>query len=279
MTIYEDIKRGIACDTIQDAGTIREKAVCLAAHPGRLAIFPLIRWFEKRYQGKYRFARLTFSFDLILVGIAIGLGIVALALAVYKPSTFADKIVFQADVAPHEVVSGAPSTLVIRYTNNTGEELRDAKLLLSFPAHFLLQDVKSESGLAHGRTTDLGTIPADGVGSVKVRGVMFGDVGGDQTFVSTLTFVHGEKNVPDAKTDTHVFRPVRSTLDLSAVPVAKSMTALPVIVDPSASFTYIEQLAHGHSIKMVLMPFLVKLSPNARGSKSSLYRAMFCGMN
>lgn len=215
MTINEDIKRGIACDTIQDAGTIREKAVCIAAHPGRIAIFPLIRWFEKRYHGKYRFARLTFFFDLVLVGIAIGLGIVALALAVYTPSTFADKIVFQADVAPHEVVSGAPSTLVIRYTNNTGEELRDAKLLLSFPAHFLLQDVESESGLTHGRTTNLGTIPVDGVGSVRVRGVMFGDVGGDQTFVSTLTFVHGEKNVPDAKTDAHVFRPVRSTLDLS----------------------------------------------------------------
>ncbi|OGL95853.1 hypothetical protein A2348_00380 [Candidatus Uhrbacteria bacterium RIFOXYB12_FULL_58_10] len=215
MSLIEEFNHGIACNSIKDAKTVREKAVCLAAHPGRIAVFPLVHWFEKRYRGKYRFARLTFLFDLVLVGIAIGLGLIALAFAVYTPTSFADHILFQADVAPHEIVSGAPSTLVIRYKNDTGEELRDAKLLLNFPAHFLLQELEHDTVPRHGQTIDVGTIPPDAVGSVKIRGVMFGDVGGKQTFVSTLTFTHGEKNVPGTKTDEHVFIPSKTTLGLS----------------------------------------------------------------
>jgi hypothetical protein len=215
MTFKETLKRGISCDSVTDASTVTKKAVCLFAHPGRMALFPLAHWYERRYRGRYKFARLTFVFDLLLVGFALGLGSIALALALYHPLSFADKITFEASVAPNEIVSGASSTLVIHYENGTGKELRDARLSLEFPAHFLLEGIESDIGSANDRTVTLGTIPVDGFGSVKIRGVMFGDVGGEQTFQSTLSFTHGEKNVAGSKTDQYAFTPTRSTLVLS----------------------------------------------------------------
>ena len=233
MNVKDEIKKGLACETIRDADTVGERAVCIAAHPGRIALWPLVRWYERRYEGQHRFARLTFAFDLALVGVAAALGIVALILFFYKPIPFADKIVFAAEVAPREIVSGAPSTLVIRFENKTGEELRDANLVFEFPAHFLLQEIVSpphreegsafatasedKSGVvvAIGDTIAIGTVPVGGTGSVKIRGVMFGPVGGEQTFRSILTFVHGAKNVAGQKADERTFSPSKSTLELS----------------------------------------------------------------
>ena len=230
MNIRDEIKKGLACETIRDADTVGERAVCIAAHPGRIALWPLVRWYENRYEGKYKFARLAFSFDLALVGLAAILGIVALILFLYKPVPFADKIVFAAEVAPREIVSGASSTLVIRYENETGEELRDANLVFEFPAHFLLQSVDNTTAgcpstsmtspcpspfKGEGNLVKVGTIPVGGTGSVKIRGVMFGPVGGEQTFRSILTFVHGAKSVAGQKADAYTFSPSKSTLELS----------------------------------------------------------------
>ncbi len=204
---------------------IRRSALSLASHPGKILLWPLVRWYENRYEGRYRFARLAFSFDLVLIGLAAALGIVALVLFLYKPVPFADKIVFAAEVAPREIVSGASSTLVIRYENRTGEELRDANLVFEFPAHFLLQSVdivsppQREDGsgvvVAKGSVVEVGTIPVGGTGSVKIRGVMFGPIGGEQTFRSVMTFVHGAKSVAGQKADAQTFSPSKSTLQLS----------------------------------------------------------------
>jgi hypothetical protein len=197
---------------------LRQQTLQIASHPGKIVLHPLVQRYETHYHGKYRFARLVFMFDLFLVGLAAGLGMVALALWLWKPSSFADKIIFEADVAPREIVSGAPSTLVIRYTNNTGEELRNVKLSLDFPRHFLLLDLTSETvdDSSHmGQIVNIETLPVDGAGAVKIRGVMFGDVGGEQTFRSTMTFTHGQRDIADYKVSKHVFSPARSTLELA----------------------------------------------------------------
>ncbi len=191
---------------------IRRSALGLASHPGKILLWPLVRWYEKRYEGKFAFARATFLFDLFLVGVVSGLGIIALIMTFYKPVPFTDRIVFAAEVAPREIVSGASSTLVIRYENGTGEELRDAKLAFEYPAHFLLQEV---DGRAIGNVVEVGTIPVNGTGSVKIRGVMFGAVGGEQTFRSVMTFVRGAKGVAGQKADDYTFSPTKSTLELS----------------------------------------------------------------
>lgn len=222
MTLKDELKQGITCDSVGKPNSILGRAVCLSVHPGKMVLLPFIKWFEKRYKGT-KFARLLFSFDLLLIGALLGLGMTAIVLGLIRPIAFEDKITFEATVAPREIVTGAPSTLVIRYTNGTDEELRNAKLALTFPDYFLLQELSVEEINRSYRTDttytadiDLGTIPVGGTGSVRVRGVMFGDVGGEQSFTSTMTFVHGtEKDLAGKKTSAHTFSPSSSTLALT----------------------------------------------------------------
>lgn len=218
----EELKKGIACDSVGKPDSILGRTVCLSVHPGKMLLLPFIKWFDKRYRG-IKFARLLFSFDLLLIGTLIGLGAAALFLGLIKPTTFEDKISFEATVAPREIVTGAPSTLVIRYTNGTDEELRNAKLALTYPDYFLLQELSVEEiHRSYGTDTtyvadiDLGTIPVGATGSVRVRGVMFGDVGGEQSFTSTMTFVHGkDRDLAGKKVSVQTFSPTSSTLELT----------------------------------------------------------------
>ncbi len=215
MSLANEIQTGLACNTIEDADTVTEKAVCLAAHPGKIALFPVFHWYKKRYQGRYKFARLVFAIDIFLVGVIVGLGGTAIYFGIKQPETFSDKVLFHATVAPHDVVSGESSTLVIHYQNDSKDDLRDATLELTYPDHFLLQTLESPSGDATDDTISLGTIPTGKSGFVKIRGVMFGNVGGEQQFHSHLSFVHGENNTPGEKLSTYTFQPVRSTLALN----------------------------------------------------------------
>jgi len=216
MSLKEEIKQGVACDSVGTPDSILGRTVCLSVHPGKMLLFPFIKWFDKRYKGRYKFARVMFSFDLLLLGILMGL-LVALTFSwINAPTPFEDDIVFDATVAPREIIAGAPSTLVIRYTNNTEEELRNARLLIGFPDHFLLQELSLEGEETASDIIELGSIPVGGTGSVRVRGVMFGDVGGEQTFTSSLQFVYGtDTDIPGQKTDLHTFSPVASTLTLN----------------------------------------------------------------
>lgn len=213
--LKDELKKGIACDSVGKPESVLGRTVCLSIHPGKMLLWPFIKWFEKRYKG-IKFAKLLFSFDLLLIGIILGLSATAAFLFLNPPQAFEDKIRFDATVAPREIQTGAPSTLVIRYTNETEEELRNAVLELNYPDHFLLQELSLEEVKLEDNTIDLGTIPVGGTGSVRVRGVMFGDVGGEQSFTSILTFVHGEeRDVAGRKTSIHTFSPVSSTLELS----------------------------------------------------------------
>lgn len=222
MALKEEFKKGIACDSVGKPDSILGRTVCLSVHPGKMLLLPFIKWFDKRYRG-IKFARLLFSFDLLLIGTLIGLGMAAMFFALTKPVAFADNISFEATAAPREIVTGAPSTLVIRYTNGTDEELRNAKLALTYPDHFLLQELSVEeidrfsvTDTTYTADIDLGTIPVGATGTVRVRGVMFGDVGGEQSFTSALTFVHGEdRDLAGKKVSVHTFSPTSSTLALT----------------------------------------------------------------
>lgn len=214
--ILEEIKSGIACDSVGHPHSVVGRTICLAAHPGKMALYPFVRWFEKRYVGKYKFARLAFAVDLFLLTVLLCLTIVALGAWLWKPVDLSTKISFEADIAPREVVSGAPSTLNIRYTNGTGKTLENAVLTLSFPDHFLLQNIENDTEVLPDRIIPLGTLGAGAMGSVKIRGVMFGDVGGTQTFRTLLTYeiVNGETRTYGQRLVLHTFSPERSTLTL-----------------------------------------------------------------
>lgn len=213
--LRKEIKKGLACDSVGTPESTLGRAVCLSVHPGKMILMPFIHWFDKKYKGKFKFAKLLFSFDIFLIGALISLGIVALLLGVLHP-TFEDNILFEAVVAPREIVSGASSTLVIRYTNNTEEPLRDAKLQLSYPDHFLLQGISIDQTEIEDGIIDLGNLAVGESGSIRVKGVMFGDVGGEQSFTSTMTFVRGEEqDISGKKVSMYTFSPSSSTLALT----------------------------------------------------------------
>jgi hypothetical protein len=218
MSLIDEIKQGISCDSVGTPDSVIGRTVCLSVHPGKMVLFPFLIWFNKRYKNKYKFAKIVYSFDLILIGVAITLAGLAAFLTFYSPVAFEDKIYFDATVAPREVIAGAPSTLVIRYTNGTAEVLRGANLRVEFPKHFLLQEATLGGEAIDTDQIELGDISVGDSGSVRIHGVMFGDVGGEQTFTSVMHFVHGiEGDLGGIKTDTYTFSPVRSTLSLNLV--------------------------------------------------------------
>jgi len=205
--ITHEIKQGLACNSINKPHSPVARAVCLSVHPGKMILFPLKHWYNTRYHGRYKFARAMFGFDLFLIGVAVTLAVIAVYAHFFLPGRFEDKISFDATIAPREVITGASSTLVLRFTNGTKEELRNAQITLTTPKHFLQQEASS---------FELGTIPVGEMAVIHVKGVMFGDVGGEQMFKSKLTFVHGEKkDVFGEKTDSQTFSPTKSALTLS----------------------------------------------------------------
>ena len=152
----------------------------------------------------------------VLAAITLSTALI-LYFTIFAPPEIVDQIRIDATVAPSDVVSGGLSSLVIRYENTSSQELRFARLNLSFPAHFELKEAPGEFTEVAPQTYDLGTIPAGAVNSIKLRGVMFGDVGGEQTFVSALSFTYGPRDRTATKTDEHNFRPSRSTLVLELI--------------------------------------------------------------
>jgi hypothetical protein len=218
MRFDEKIKKAIACDSVGKPESVLGRAVCLSVHPGKMLLFPFLHWFNKHYRNKYAFARIMFGFDLVLIGSLIGLACALLIANIYSPARFATRVTLEATVAPREVIAGASSTLVIQLTNGTNEIIRNARLRLSYPDHFLLQELVAEGQPVEGETIELGDIPVGDSRSVHVRGVMFGDVAGEQSFTSTLNFVHGKnRDIPVSKTDVYTFSPVASTLEIALV--------------------------------------------------------------
>jgi hypothetical protein len=216
MKLNKQFKEGMACNSVKKPHSAFARAVCFSVHPGKMILFPFKHWFNKRYKGRYKFQRLVFSIDLFLLGIIVALGTVAAFFLVNPPLNFADKIHFESTVAPREVVAGAPSTLIIRFTNNTEEELRNVNLSFEYPNHFLLQEISATDATIKDNLVLIDSVPVGSSGTARIRGVMFGDVQGEQTFTSTMNFIHGlENDVAGQKVSSHVFSPVRSTLSLS----------------------------------------------------------------
>lgn len=195
---------------------ITTQTLAIATHAAKPLTRFLQRLFERRYRAR-RFAKTLFAMDIALFLTSLILVGWVLSKTLFAPPTIQEQVWVDATVAPSEVVSGASSTLVFRYQNTSDETLEHAELALTFPAHFSLQAVESEQTEVAKHTYELGSIAPGAVGSLKIRGVMFGDVGGEQMFTTTMRFVYGEKNTPVELSDAHTFHPVRSTLTLELV--------------------------------------------------------------
>ncbi|MEK7094939.1 MAG: hypothetical protein AAB886_02435 [Patescibacteria group bacterium] len=118
---------------------------------------------------------------------------------------------FTAVVAPKEIVSGGDSTLSIFYRNESKKTLKDALLSLSYPPYFVLQGVDNPSFEVATNTTRLGDLVPGANGMLKIRGVMFGAFGGEQTFSSVLSYSY-DNNKTGSQTRAYSFSPSASTL-------------------------------------------------------------------
>ncbi len=215
--LKDEIKKGIACDSVGKPDSAVGRAVCLSVHPGKMILFPFLHWFRYHYEGRYKFARLLFAIDLFLIGVMLTLSAIAIYLNVFVPKTFEEQILFESSVAPREITTGAPATIIIRYINTSAETLRNTELSVTFPKHFVLQAFDADHGeITDGERVSIGTVAPGQSGVLHIKGVMFGDVGGEQAFQTKMSFVHGEeKDVFGEKLDWHIFKPSRSALALS----------------------------------------------------------------
>lgn len=195
---------------------IRRKTLTLATHPGRWLVNPLSAHYQKRYHGQHQFPRLLFGLDLLLVGVGIGILTTFIGFWFFGVGSLSNKIIFSTATVPTEVQSGAPTTLVINWKNTSDQELRHAQLALQYPDHFLLQTLVFMNLEIANNVVDLGTIPPRGMGSIKIRGVMFGDVGGEQLFTSTLSYRYGKNDRLSRKVSEHTFSPTGSALVIEA---------------------------------------------------------------
>ncbi len=165
-------------------------------------------------QGKYLKERGRLHKALDILGISVLILTLAAVIYLVLPKSTPDLIVIDASVAPDEVITGDLSTLTFRYENNSAETIRNTRLEFSLPEHFDLEEVDSEVEEIGSLTFDLGNIAPTEYGYIHVKGTMFGDVGGDQIFTTSLTYTYSEENIQDTKIKEHIFHPVRSALEL-----------------------------------------------------------------
>jgi hypothetical protein len=134
-----------------------------------------------------------------------------LVLLLTKP---AETITLTATVAPKEVVSGGAATLILSYDNQSKTPLTDVGLTVSFPPHFVPDPTDAGSPWSSSSRFSLADLAPGENGVLKIRGVMYGDVLGEQRFVSTLSFQQGQGLLPQKIRREHVFSPTRSALSL-----------------------------------------------------------------
>lgn len=121
------------------------------------------------------------------------------------------KVIFTSVVAPTEVVSGGDSTLAINYTNESGKTLQDVTLTLKYPPYFVVQSVDHPAFELDTNTIHIGELAPGANGLIKIHGVMFGNVGGEQTFSSTLGYRWNGSRT-GSRVQTYRFSPQKSAL-------------------------------------------------------------------
>ncbi|PIR47685.1 hypothetical protein COV06_02260 [Candidatus Uhrbacteria bacterium CG10_big_fil_rev_8_21_14_0_10_50_16] len=180
--------------------------VHVARQPGRLLSVPLAKRLEK-HGWKHRLLDIGTMSALVLLSLGI-----AFTLFRSDPGTH---VLLTSVVAPTEVVSGGDSTLAISYTNESGKLLKDVTLTLAYPPYFVLQTVDHPAFHLDTNTIEIGDLAPGANGLIKIHGVMFGDVGGEQTFSTTLGY-GWDGNRTGSRVQTYRFMPQRSALTIDS---------------------------------------------------------------
>ncbi|MBT3230643.1 hypothetical protein HN358_02575 [Candidatus Uhrbacteria bacterium] len=203
----------LICEDTIDPKTKKHLLVCslnVRRQAGKHVSDPIKLLMQGNYL-KHR-GRLHKALDIVGIGFLI-LTITAVAYLVFPKNT-PDLIVIDASVAPEQVITGDLSTLTFRYENNSDETIKNTRLMFELPEHFELANIDTDVEEVSTLTFDIGDIAPTQYGYIHVQGTMFGNVGGDQIFTTTLNYIYSEDEIEDTKVKEHIFQPIRSALAL-----------------------------------------------------------------
>ncbi len=123
--------------------------------PAKAIAEPLANRFEKRYQGRYRFARTLFVFDLFLLAAAVALAVTSLSLVLSSRVPAAPRIAVE--VAPAALKIGEAASLNFRITNATSERVEAAAVEIKLPKQFVV--ISAPEDFPKSSTVALGDLP------------------------------------------------------------------------------------------------------------------------
>lgn len=145
----------------------------------------LARHFERRYAGRYRYARTLFFIDYIILTAAIALAVLSIVISTAAPAP-PERVRITITTALQQIKSGDRAVLVVEYENREHDPVGPVALRANFPSGFELTDPPPGFRL-HDRTISLGTLEPGARGELAFIGVLRAPVGTIQRFyVSTV---------------------------------------------------------------------------------------------
>lgn len=151
---------------------VAQGTLTLFTAPAKMVSAPLERHFQKKYAGRYRYARHLFFFDLGLFCIVLALTVTSGALLAL-PARPPEPVLLRLEQTPRSVFpaeapkNGEPVALGATVENRSGEELVDAVLRFRLPPHFRVLSAPTSFHADTG-TIALGDIPD---GATRVVGI------------------------------------------------------------------------------------------------------------
>jgi len=196
--IPEDIMTEGQLAAAKSKGNVFIGTLNVAMRPAQAITSQAKNLFAKRYQGKYRRAKILFYVDMALLGLIAVLLVVVGFLYFFKPS-IADKIDVQSQIVPEEVVSGKEVSFLWIYKNNSEMILDEAAWSFTMPNNFELLSTAPVREDQLKNVINLGTLPPGAEGRVKIHGRVWGAVGDSQTIWANMSFVQAENGKREQK--------------------------------------------------------------------------------
>lgn len=214
----------------------------------------LARHFERRYAGRYRFARTLFVIDYLIITAAVALAVLSIVVSTAAP-TPPERVRILMRTEPVAVKSGDRAIVFVEYENREHDPVGPVSLRTNFPSGFELTD-PPPGFLLHDRTINLGTLEAGARGELAFTGVLRVPVGTIQRFYIS-TIIGGE---------------VRTTalpVKVKSSVLAATVTAPPRIIDDEP-FTATLELRNTGSVTLTEVVVTPKLPIGSSAPTSTL---------
>lgn len=189
------------------------RKVCYEPIAGRFSTH-----YHKKYRTRFpRYAKALFIFDLALLAVIGSLITFALFADRLLPAVTVPTLVRLEATAPETIVSGKETTFTVSFSNDSASELGCAEIDVRLPAGTkVLDDVHAMNEendafcVAYGYSTAafsdtarpdvvtfrLGTVPADGRGTVQFKAIPFGPTGSTKVLSAELRYWEEAKTSP-----------------------------------------------------------------------------------